>query len=250
MELLGKLGISIGYLIVQILNFIIMYWVLKKFAYPAILGMLEKRRQIIAKGLEDARIAAEARANAEKEAEKILAEARAKASQIVREASARAEEVAREIKAQAEAEAARLREEAVADAQAEKERILREVRSQVAVLAIAAAQKLIGAALDEQRQRQLLEEFFSGIKHGKITVLDEIEDIGSAKTAEVITALPLTEEEKEIVIKEIFAKVGEKVEVNFRVDPSILGGIIIRIGDKVLDGSVSGQLQELRERLA
>jgi len=250
LELLGKLGIYIGYLIVQILNFVIMYWVLKKFAYPAILSMLEKRRQIIAKGLEDARIAAEARANAEKEAEKILAEARAKASQIVREASARAEEVAREIKAQAEAEAARLREEAVADAQAEKERILREVRSQVAVLAIAAAQKLIGAALDEQRQRQLLEEFFSGIKHGKITVLDEVEDFGAAKTAEVITALPLTEEEKQIVMKEIFAKVGKEVDVTFRVDPSILGGIIIRVGDKVLDGSVSGQLQELRERLA
>jgi len=248
LELLGKLGISLGYLIVQILNFVIMFWVLKKFAYPAILGMLEKRREIIAKGLEDARVAAEARANAEKEAEKILAEARAKASQIVREASERAEAVGREIKA--EAEAARIREEAVASAQAERERILRELRGQVAMLAIAAAQKLIGAALDEQRQRQLLDEFFSGIKGGKVTVLDELGTIEEAPAAEVISALPLTEEEKETIQKEIQAKVGQVSEITFKVDPSIMGGVIIRIGDKVLDGSVSGQLQELRESLA
>jgi len=248
LEALHNLGISLGYLIVQIVNFGVMFWVLKKWAYPPIMDMLEQRRQVIAKGLEDARIAAEARANAEKEAEKILAEARAKASQIVREASERAEAVAREIKAEAEAEAARIREEALEAAQAERERILRELRGQVAALAIAAAQKLIGAALDEQRQHQLLNEFFSGIKGGKVTVLDEIESI-AADSAEVISALPLTEEEKEALTKDILAKVGKEVPVTFKVDPSIMGGIIIRIGDKVLDGSVSGQLQELRESL-
>ncbi len=250
MELLGKLGISLGYLIVQILNFIIMFWVLKKFAYPAILGMLEKRREIIAKGLEDARVAAEARANAEKEAEKILAEARAKASQIVREASERAEAVGREIKAAAEAEAAKVREEALETAQAERERILRELRGQVAMLAIAAAQKLIGAALDEQRQRQLLDEFFSGIKGGKVTVLDDLGTVEEAPAAEVISALPLTEEERETIKQAILAKVEKVGEITFKVDPSIMGGVVIRIGDKVLDGSVSGQLQELRESLA
>ena len=249
MEALHNLGISLGYLIVQIVNFGVMFWVLKKFAFPPIMNMLEERRQIIAKGLEDARIAAEARANAEKEAEKILAEARSKASQIVREASERAEAVAREIKAEAEAEAARIREEAVEAAQAERERILRELRSQVAVLAIAAAQKLIGAALDEQRQHALLNEFFSGIKSGKVTLLEEAEGLEPAPSAEVISALPLTEEEKEVIKKDILAKVGADTQVTFKVDPSIMGGIIIRIGDKVLDGSVSGQLQELRESL-
>jgi len=248
LEALQNLGISLGYLIVQIINFAVMFWVLKKWAYPPIMDMLEKRRQIIAKGLEDARIAAEARANAEKEAEKILAEARAKASQIVREASERAEAVAREIKAEAEAEAAKIREEGVEAAKAERERILRELRSQVAMLAIAAAQKLIGEALDEKRQHQLLNEFFSGVKDGKVTILDEAEDLPAAE-AEVISALPLTDEEKEAIIKDLLAKVGKEIHVTFKVDPSIMGGLIIRIGDKVLDGSVSGQLQELRESL-
>ena len=59
------------------------------------------------KGLEDARIAAEARANAESEADKLLAEAQTKAGQVIREASDRADQVAKDIRAQVETEAAR-----------------------------------------------------------------------------------------------------------------------------------------------
>uniref|UniRef100_UPI002ACD75B4 F0F1 ATP synthase subunit B family protein n=1 Tax=Anaerolinea sp. TaxID=1872519 RepID=UPI002ACD75B4 len=61
--------------------------------------MMEKRRKTIAQGLEDARIAAEARANAEKEAQSILAEAQQKAAEIVREATLRAQKVEEEIRA-------------------------------------------------------------------------------------------------------------------------------------------------------
>ncbi len=244
---MDKLGINLGYLIVQIFNFIVMYLVLKKWVFGPVLGMLEKRRQAIAQGLEDARVAAEARANAEKEAEKIIAEAQAKAAQIVREASERAETVAREIKAAAEAEAAKAREQALAEVEAERNRMLGVLRSQVAALAIAAAQKLVGEALDEQRQHALIQEFFSGVKGGKVTVLDDVENVQGTE-AEVISALPLTEEEQETIKKDVLSKTGAQA-VTFRVDPSILGGLIIRVGDKVIDGSVAGQLQLLREKL-
>jgi len=245
---LDKLGINLGYLIVQIFNFIVMYLVLKKWVFGPVLDMLEKRRQAIAQGLEDARVAAEARANAEKEAEKIIAEAQAKAAQIVREASERAEAVAREIKAAAEAEAAKAREQAMAEVEHERNRMLSVLRSQVAALAIAAAQKLVGEALDEQRQHALIQEFFSGVKGGKVTVLEEVENIQGTE-AEVVSALPLSEEEQETIKKDILSKTGAQA-VTFRVDPSILGGLIIRVGDKVIDGSVAGQLQLLREKLA
>lgn len=244
---MDKLGISPGYLLVQIFNFLVMFFVLKWFVYEPILNLLEKRRKTIAQGLEDARIAAEARANAEKEAEKIIAEAQAKAAQIVREASERAEAVARDIKAAAEAEAAKAREKALAEVEEERNRILSVLRGQVAALAIAAAQKLIGEALDEQRQHALLQEFFSGVKGGKVTVLEELGQIQAAE-AEVVSALPLTEEEQEVIKKDLLARTGVQA-VTFRVDPSILGGLVIRVGDKVVDGSVAGRLQALREAL-
>jgi F-type H+-transporting ATPase subunit b len=108
---LDALGITLGYLLVQIFNFAIIFVILRAWVYKPILGLLDRRRTAIAQGLEDARIAAEARQNAEQEAEKIVAEAQSRASQVVREASLRAETQGREVLAAAEADAARKREE-------------------------------------------------------------------------------------------------------------------------------------------
>jgi F-type H+-transporting ATPase subunit b len=244
---LEALGLNLGYLLVQILNFAIVFVVLRAWVYKPVVGLLQKRRETIAKGLEDARVAAEARANAEKDAEKILAEAQAKANQLVREATERAEAQGKEVRAAAEAEAAKKRDEALAEVERERERMLGDLRGQVGALAIAAAQKLVGESLDEKHQHALLDEFFSGVKSGKVVVL-EGEKMAGASTV-VTSALPLTAEEKESVKKDVLSRIGEQATVTFRVDPTILGGLVIRVGDKVLDGSVSGQLESLRQSL-
>jgi F-type H+-transporting ATPase subunit b len=244
---LEALGINLGYLLVQVFNFAIVFVVLRAWVFKPILGLLERRRLAIAQGLEDARIAAEARANAEKDARDILTEAQANAAQRVQEATERAETAAREIMAQAEADATKAREAAVAEAAQERERILADLRGQVAALAVAAAQKLVGEALDERRQHALIQEFFSGIQSGKVMVLEDIPMNGAS--AEVTSALPLSSDEKEIVKQDVLARLGNQATVTFRVDPSILGGLIVRVGDKVLDGSVAGRLESLRQSL-
>jgi F-type H+-transporting ATPase subunit b len=134
----------------------------------------------------------------------------------------------------------------VAEAELERNRILGDLRSQVAALAIAAANKLVGEALDEKKQRALLDEFFAGVKSGRVVVL---EDGGfKGESAEVTSALPLSKDEEEKVKQDVLAKVGAQA-VTFRVDPSILGGLVIKVGDKVLDGSVAGRLEGLRQNL-
>ncbi|HUV28088.1 MAG TPA: F0F1 ATP synthase subunit B [Anaerolineales bacterium] len=241
------LGLNLGYLFVQIFNFAIIFVVLRAWVYKPILGLLERRRTAIAEGLEDARIAAEARQNAEQEAEVVLADAQAKASQIMRDANERAETQGKEVIAAAEAEAVKKREESLADVESERDRILGEMRGQVGALAIAAAQKLINASLDEGRQRVLIDEFFSGVKSGRVVVLEGKQMSGAS--AEVTSALPLTTEEKEAIKQDVLSQVGDQATVTFRVDPAILGGLIVRVGDKVLDGSVGGQLESLRQSL-
>ena len=84
------LGINLGLLIVQLIAFAIVFLTLNAWVYKPILDMMESRKQKISQGLEDARVAAEARANAEKEAAKVLAEAQAEAGKVVREATDRA----------------------------------------------------------------------------------------------------------------------------------------------------------------
>src|SRR3972149_8583050 len=80
------LGINLGFFLVQLLNFLILVVILYAWAYKPILRMLDDRKAKIAQGLEDARIASEARANAEKEAAKIVADAQAEAATRVGEA--------------------------------------------------------------------------------------------------------------------------------------------------------------------
>ena len=244
---MAALGINLGFLIFQILNFAIVAILLYKWAYQPLIKALETRKQKIAQSLEDARIAAEARANAEEEARKILAKAQSEAAERVREATQRAEAAGVDVKLLAEEDAARIREQGKADAALERERILGDLRNQVASLAIAAAQKLIGEALDEKRQRVLIDQFFSGVKAGNVIVLED--SVLKGATAEITSALPLTDAEKDAVRSDITSKVGAQT-VAFRVDPDILGGLIVKVGDKVLDGSVAGQLEGLRERLS
>jgi F-type H+-transporting ATPase subunit b len=240
------LGINLGLLIVQIIAFIIVFLTLNAWVYKPMLNMMETRKQKIAQGLEDARVAAEARADAEKQAQKIISDAQAEASKIVAEATERATAAGKDVKAAAEAEAANARDAAITEAEVERNRVLGDLRGQVASLAIAAANKLVGEALDDKKQHALLNEFFSGVKSGKVVVLDNADFKGDS--AEVTSALPLSKDEEAAVKKGVLAKVGA-TDVAFRVDPSILGGLVIKVGDKVLDGSVAGKLEGLRQNL-
>ncbi|HNK64028.1 MAG TPA: F0F1 ATP synthase subunit B [Anaerolineales bacterium] len=234
------LGINLGLLIIQLIAFTIVFLTLNAWVYKPMLDMMETRKKKIAQGLEDARVAADARANAEKEAARIVSEAQAEAGKVVREATERAESAGKDVRAAAEAEAAKAREAAMAEAEVERNRILGDLRGQVAALAIAAANKLVGEALDEKKQHALIDEFFSGVKGGKVVVADGL----GGDAAEVTSALPLTSAEQDSVKKSVSAK-----EVSFKVDPSILGGLVIKVGDKVLDGSVAGKLEGLRSAL-
>jgi F-type H+-transporting ATPase subunit b len=240
------LGINLGLLMVQVIAFMIVFLTLQAWVYKPLLNMLESRKTKIAQGLEDARVAADARADAEKEAARILAEAHAGASKIVQEATEKAAAAARDARQAVEAEASSAREAILAEAEQERNRILGDLRGQVAALAAAATQKLIGETLDEKRQHTLINEFFSGTKAGRVVVLEDASFKGEA--AEVTSALPLNGDEQEVVKRELLSKVSAHA-VTFRVDPAILGGLVVKVGDKVLDGSVAAKLEGLRQSL-
>ena len=241
------LGINLGYLIAFTLSFAILFVVIRAWVYKPLLGVLEKRRTTIARGLEDARIAADARANAEKEASRIITEAQTRSVEIIREATERALKAEQEVRAQSDAEATKVRESAIAELEGERNRMLSELRGQIASLAVAAAQKLLVQNLDEQRQRALVNEFFSGVRSGQIVVLDKSAfDGDEGQSADITSALPLTEEEQATIRKELLGKLGGAASLTFHVDPSILGGLVVRVGDRVVDGSLSGQLNDLR----
>ena len=240
------LGVNWGLLIAQIVNFTVLFLILRAVAYKPVTRFLDNRREKIAKGLEDARRAEERLANIEKDYQARMDAARADAQKMVAEMTASAEKNAAAIVAKANDDAAKIKAAAQEEAETERNKALADLRSQVVALSIAATNKLIGASMDEQRQRALVNEFFSGVQAGKVVLIEPGAEM--AGKAEVTSALPLAVDEQ-AAIRADFAARGAP-DVDFRVDPRILGGLIVRVGDRVVDASVSAQLESLKQSLS
>lgn len=233
---MDALGINAGYFLMQLFGFSLLVVILSHFLYRPILQVLQDRKARIAKGLEDARQASIARDNADAEAKKILDAARAEAAKMRSDAAVQAEETASGILAKANEDAKAVVAAAREEGEAERNRVLSDLRGQVAAIAIAAANKIVGESLDDARQRALIADFFAKVPAGVSALRGE--------KAVVTSALPLTEAEQ----KEVQAALKVS-DVSFRVDPSILGGLVVRVGDQVVDDSVAGQMGALRESL-
>jgi F-type H+-transporting ATPase subunit b len=221
-------------LLAQIINFLVILLILRA-VYPRILKMLDTRAERIAKALEDARVAEQARASAERDAQKLLDERRAEGAKLVDEARARAEVQAKAVIEEAQREANALKAKAMTEGEAAKAAALGDVRSDVINLAMAAAERLIGQSLDEGKSHAIVSDFFSKSSA-------ELKGLGDK--VEVVSALPLTDDEK----AKVKAATGAS-DVTYKVDPALLGGLLVRAGDKVVDGSVRSGLSALAASL-
>jgi F-type H+-transporting ATPase subunit delta len=70
------------------------------------------------------------------------------------------------------------------------------------------------------------------------------------KTALITSAVALTEAEKESLRVRLADRYGPDLEIQYRVDASLIGGVRLRVGDQVIDGTVAGKLAALREHLS
>jgi F-type H+-transporting ATPase subunit delta len=68
--------------------------------------------------------------------------------------------------------------------------------------------------------------------------------------AAITSAAPLTEAEVAALTAQLTGMTGGRVEVSLSVDPALLGGVQVRLGDRLIDGSVRGRLERLRSKLA
>jgi F-type H+-transporting ATPase subunit b len=153
--------INLFWVVVQALTFLLFLVILYLVAFRRIGGVLEQRRSAIEQGLSDAEQARRDRENAEAERIATLNEARREANDILTRAQKVSEETRAADIAATREELERLRERAAAEIEAEKQRAMGELRAEVADLAIAAASKVVGESLNDQRQRRLVEEFLA-----------------------------------------------------------------------------------------
>jgi F-type H+-transporting ATPase subunit b len=156
---LDALGINLGYIISQIVNFSLLALLLYFVAYKPVLRMLDARSQRIQQGLEDAEAASRRAAEVEQEFERRMAEARREGQEIVAKATQMSEQQRQELLAEARQEARQQVERAREEIAREREQAMQDLRQQVADLSLTIANKVLREGLDRDTQRRLIADF-------------------------------------------------------------------------------------------
>jgi len=155
---LEALGINLPGLLAQIVNFGLLFVLLRMFAWKPITAMLEARAERIRDGLEAAERARQEAALAQANVQGQLEQARREGQAIIEHASRAAEQLRQETLEQTRKEAEALLVRARADFDLEREKAMVELRRQFADLTITAAERVISKSLDASAHQQLIEE--------------------------------------------------------------------------------------------
>ncbi|GAE31305.1 F0F1 ATP synthase subunit B [Halalkalibacter hemicellulosilyticus] len=152
-----------GSILYQLIAFLTLLFFLKKFALKPLLGVMEKREQIVNDNLDSAektrKEAEELIANQTKELEK----AKEEANEIIQNAKKLSEQQGQDIIAQARENAERLKDAALAEIQREKEQAVASLREEVADLSVLIAQKVITKELDANEQEKLVADYLKEV---------------------------------------------------------------------------------------
>ena len=153
-----------GLLFWMLLAFLVVFWVLAKYGFPAIINMVDERNKYIDESLRKAHEAKERLANIEKEGESILQEAREKQAQILKEAAQTRDAIVEQAQEKARAEGARLMDEAKTAIEQEKKAAIADIRKQVAELSVDIAEKVLRKNLkDDKSQMDLIDRMLDDV---------------------------------------------------------------------------------------
>lgn len=153
-----------GLYIWTIITFLVLFALLRKFAWQPLLDALDSREQAIRKSLEDAAKAKEEFHNLQGQSQEILSQAKAEAQSIIAESRGQAEKLKGEILQEARTRAEGIVEAAEKQIQAEKDKALRDIREEVVTLSLTVASKLIRQNINSKVDQALIEESMSQIE--------------------------------------------------------------------------------------
>ena len=158
MEVLAKLGIDWKLLIAQAINFIVLLWVLKRYAYQPILRALEARTKMIQQGLADAALSQEKLASSVEEEKRIMVAAREEARDILVRAEASAKDRDAKMLTETKAKIDKMIADADAHLAEEKARLVREAKSELSELVVTATARVLGRTVDHAVDAKLVAE--------------------------------------------------------------------------------------------
>jgi F-type H+-transporting ATPase subunit b len=148
---------------VQLISFAILFWLLSRYAFKPLFSVMEKRRQLVQEQMESAQ---NNRTDAERlieEQKQALQQARKEAYDIIEQAKTTGSKQADEIVQAARSESNRIKDDAVRDIETEKNKAIASLKAQVSGLSVLIASKIIEKQVDEQSQKQLVDQYLQDV---------------------------------------------------------------------------------------
>jgi F-type H+-transporting ATPase subunit b len=149
------------WILVSLVQFLILYWLLRRFLWGPVTHALDERARRIREGLDMAEAVKAERTRLTQEVEQLLGNARREAAEISERTQQAAETAAAQTRAEARAEADRIREKGRTDAQQLHDQALAQLRGELASMVVLAASRLLGREISAEQHRALIEQSLS-----------------------------------------------------------------------------------------
>ena len=157
----GTLGLNLVGLAWHTVNFLVLLFLLYRFLFNPVRGMLDARAARVRESMEQAEQARRAAEQAEADRQALLAETRREAEQIRQRADEQAKRIAADLEARAQERAKHILDQAEASIQQERQKMMAEVRAQIADLLVTAVDRVTRQAIDQSTQRTLVQQFLA-----------------------------------------------------------------------------------------
>lgn len=164
-EILGKIGFDGKMFLFNIINFLVVLFLVRKFLFGKIVSTIDQRKEEIKTGLENAERFKSELAMAEQKSDELISAAKAKANKLVIAAEAEANVVAEGIKSEAATEAEAIIAKAHEKTRQEREQMIARIKKETADLAIMATEKIIREKLNDAKDKQLIESYLDKLEH-------------------------------------------------------------------------------------
>lgn len=236
---------SLTTFIIQLINFALLVYILRRVLYRPLRNIMDKRRRLVMESVDKAMVMKEDAVRLKEKYEKLTAELEAfKVSEMER-AVKEAEEAKNKILDTARKDALEEKQKAAAVIEYERSEMMQEVKAASAEISAGIAARLVGPLADENLHRKLFR-----------VMMDELESRppapsgrgGTAGKAVAGSAYALTNSERTELESLLREHLGQELEVEHKVDPSLVAGLRLWVEGQVFDGSVAGQLSAFRER--
>jgi F-type H+-transporting ATPase subunit b len=148
---------------IQLAVFLILFLLLKRYAFGSLLGIMEQRKELIQGQLDNAENSRNQAAQHLEEQKQALQHARKEAYDIIEQAKATSSKQADDIIVTAKTEASRLKDDAVKDIESEKNKAIAALRGEVGGMSVKIASKIIEKQIDEKSQEQLVSQYLKEV---------------------------------------------------------------------------------------